>query len=751
MPEIQKYNLREKMQEADEKYMGDPAVAGMSAMTHYRYNNSTRTQMYNSHLNQFNNIRNPSFPFMFTGAENVVGRNSTGYEKSKSNYTVVKKIVKFEKYVGEKPFIYQLFVFDEDKKMYHVFTRKELHDLGQDYGFQYNNTFIDSLQPGDKIGADDVIYKSTSYDDSMNYCFGADLDVIYSYDPYASEDAAIIDDYAAEVLSTVHSKKIRWGWNDNDFPLNIYGDENNYLSLPWIGQIIDGYVASSRPHVKEQEGFDFKSENTRRILDGDRTIEYFGEAMVIDYDFYINNDNIPDNSFNHQLLELIDAQNKYWEEIQETCLWIMGTGEDYSHDVDLLYRDSIRFLNQNPKEKWNNGKSVFNNIEICIWLANYNPLSEGGKFTSRYGNKSVVSQVRRNWEMPFTASGRRAHVILNLPAITNRTTGNVIHEMDSTWILTQNRQRIAEAETMEEKEYIFFELIREFNATQLESVQATYARLTPEERKEYMESVVRDGIFIHQDSLPNDDPESDMFYKLRSIHEKNPWLQPETMYVYKYGQIYPMGQKFCMGSLYFLALKQNDLRGFSARSTGAVNMKGLPERSYKNKKNESAFSDTAIRFGEYENMTFLIGLEAEELACTHAMYRTSLDAVGDLTKAQFMKKGLGKFKKFYKSRAAEIFYVIYKSLGNELTFKNPDTRLDTIDDTVIKAHEYDGKTYLCTDMEMYEREAYDKIRSRVLDKYTLLSGPELEKKIEEEFARTPFIMGRGKHKKSDFK
>ena len=41
---------------------------------------------------------------------------------------------------------------------------------------------------------------------------------------------------------------------------------------------------------------------------------------------------------------------------------------------------------------------------------------------TRYGNKSVISEIRDDEDMPYTKDGRRVDLILNLLAIINRTT-----------------------------------------------------------------------------------------------------------------------------------------------------------------------------------------------------------------------------------------------------------------------------------------------------------------------------------------
>ena len=48
-----------------------------------------------------------------------------------------------------------------------------------------------------------------------------------------------------------------------------------------------------------------------------------------------------------------------------------------------------------------------------------------------------------------------------------------------------------------------------------------------------------------------------------------------------------------------MKLKQSDRRGFSARSTGALDSKSLPTRSFKSKSHLERISSSCIRFGEW--------------------------------------------------------------------------------------------------------------------------------------------------------
>ena len=737
MPEVQKYNLKEQLIRADREFQNSPAVAGSNSMTFFRYNNSTRTQMFTAHLNQIINIIEPEFPLVFGGAENVVGKNSSGYKKTTSDIEVFRKVVKFEELVN-RPYVYQLFYWDRKKKMYDVYERTEVKDLGQDYGYKYNNETIDSLAEGDFVPEGTIMYKSNSYDEHMNYRYGRNLNVIYTLDPFTAEDAAVISEYASEAMTTLHSTKIGWGWNNNDIPLNLYGGDEEYRPLPWIGERIEGYITSCRPQINEQLAYDFTHRNLTKIREGDRTIEYQGTGIVVDYDIYCNNPDIKENSFNAQILMLLNAQTEYWQEIKDVCLEIINSGKDYSRKIDLLYKKSMEFIDPNPNRKWNNGSSVFGNLEFRIHVIEYQPLMKGGKFTARYGNKSVVSEVRPNYLMPFTPDGRRADVILNLLAITNRTTAFVPHEMHITWATGCTQREMQKAKTLKEREKLLFDMIKRLNKDQYEQMYHVYKGLSTEAKEKYIENVMENGINIHQDMINEDES---IFYKLMRIEKEVDYLKPDDLYIYRWGHVHRMNANYYMGKMYFFPLKQTDKRGFSVRSTGAVNMKGLPERSYKNKRNEAAFSDTAIRFGEYEALNFLIGLEPDELVCMETFYRTSPEATSDLTKAQFTKKRMAQFKKYYKSRAAEIFTVLYKHLGLELKFENSEDDLRSIDNTHIKEHNYDGHTYLCTDYEFYLLELRDRIRDAILHENVLLSGDELERRIQEEMESANVVIG----------
>lgn len=366
MSEMQKYSLKEELDKADKKYQGSSSLLGMTALTMPGYINSMRSVMFTSHLKQFLNLQNPEFPYVFTNAENLVGKYSSGYKTVKHDCEIVRKIAKFDEILDE-PNIYKLFLFDKKKKKYDVVTRKKVEDLTENFGFDYNNEVIDSYDEGDTIPADTVLYKSTSYDEDMNYSYGRNVRVMYTLDPYTSEDAAVVSRSLANELTSIETEVITIGLNDNDYFINLHSNDNDtkesytmvpnkkgkYKPLPEIGEVISGHLAAIRRQFNNQLLYDFKGSTLNEIHEGD-LIYYIGNNNeVLDYTIYNNNEEIADNSFTEQINKYLRGQNKYYQEILETCEEIMSSGFEYSRDIDYLYKRAKEMLD--TKKKWKEG------------------------------------------------------------------------------------------------------------------------------------------------------------------------------------------------------------------------------------------------------------------------------------------------------------------------------------------------------------------------------------------------------------
>ena len=735
MPEVQKYNLVDKLREADEKYMGSTALAGKSGMTFYQHNNSSRTIMYNSHMNQFVNIYYPTFPYLFTGMENTAGKYSECYKRAKHDFEVYKKVVKFGD-ILDNPLNYFLFLYDHKHDKSHVVERKVYEDLTEVYGFPYVNDKIDSLNEGDDIHEGEMLYHSTSLDENENYRYGRNAVTMYLLDPYSSEDAAIVSESFAKKMESVEIEDLTYSVNENEIPINYFGKDCQYKSIPEIGDTINGIAAVLRPQFNNRLLYDFKDKNLTGIKEGDKVIYYEGEGTVIDYEIYCNNPNLEFTDYNNQYIKYLNSQKKFWQEIHDTIKEIKKSGSKYTNKIDYLYKRSKDFIDS--ERKWREGDNAVSNLMIKVIVAKRVPLAKGNKFTGRYGNKSVISVIRPDSEMPHTKDGKTVEVILNLLAIVNRTTAFAPMEIYGTFILDRAREQLAKMKKREDQEKLLFEMLEIFDHDYGLEQKDIYRNLSNKEKDEYMSDCITDGIYVRIDESRPDD--ITFFYRLVDLTKKYKWIKPYDLYVNKWGREYPVLNKACVGEMYLFRLKQSGKKGFSARSTGAINTKNLPERSYKNRNHLERTSDTAIRFGEFESLNFLIGMMPEELALFHALYRTSEQGRKDLLFSQFNDEIKLDLPKKYKSVVAEIFNVIYKSLSLELEFGDEDNIIDAYDTDEYKEHELDGEYYLCTDAEFYLIEHEIEFRKLYLEQHHIVDEEELNKAVDAEMEEARKIM-----------
>lgn len=739
MADVQKYSLIDSLNSMDEKYTGDLSLLGISALTVPAHVNSMRTTMLTSHIRQYLTPLNPEFPFLFMNSENVVGEYSGGYKKAKHDMKVIKKIVKYGD-ILENPISYLLFVFDEEKQKFDVIKRKEVEDLTENFGYQYNNKVLDTFDEGDVIDKGTILYKSSSYDEDMNFSYGKNVCTMFTLDPYTAEDAATVSESLANEFLTIEPDTISINLNDNDYLLNMYGNKKHYKTIPDIGETFVGFLAAYRRFFKNQILFDFSDKSLMEIHDGDQVIYAQGKHQVLDIDIFYNSEELVESPFMDQINGYIRSQEKYYQEIKEVCEDIMNSGYEYTNDVEYMYKRSIEMLDK--KKRWKEGDSAFSNIVINVLVKKVVPLSEGQKITGRYGNKSVISKVVADDQMPFTEDGRRVDLKINVLAIPNRTIAQVIIETCITAFAYQLRKYMKTLKTYKEKEDILFDFLHIWNSEQEKEFYKDYKKLSKKEQKNWIDAAISDGIYLHQQPLWDETP---VFYRIRELMQHFDFLQPENVYIRKWGRVIKTLSKRWIGYMYCIKLKQSDRRGFSVRSTGAIDTKSLPTRSYKSKAHKEKYSSTAVRFGEFESLNFSIGIIPDDLALFHLLYRTSLKGRKDLLKMMFKVNDSDDstvmLDDSYTSRVAEIFNVIMKSLGVEVIFKDDDNELLSLSTENIDCYTIDDITYFCTEYEAFLHKRISEITKEVLSEKGIITTEELNNEVERIMRERKYITG----------
>lgn len=734
MANIKKFSLIDSLKKADVELTGSPSLLGITSLTYPNYVSSMRANMFTSHIKQCMTLLHPDIPYLFTHNENLVGDHSSGYKEAKKDYEVYRRISKFEDIV-DKPFVYELIVYDKEKDEYDVIHRKSHEDLTEAFGYQYNNDFIDNLEEGDIINKGDVLYKSTSYDDYMNYGYGKNVTVAYSFDAFSSEDAAIGSKSLCDLFASIDSEVVSINLNNNDYLLNLYGDKKHYKVLPDLGEFCSGRIAVSRRLFNKQTLFDFKSDMLNTILDSDNVYYIGNNSRVVDITIFNNAEERHDNPFYDQINKYLDSQTKYYNEIIETVEEIVDSGSKCSNELDYLYKRALEMVD--TEKKWREKDSVYDNLSIKVTIMRRAPLTKGSKVTGRYGNKSVIATIREDEDMPVTEDGRRVDLILNMLGIINRTTAMPLYEMFINSASRKIRHKMSELKTLKEKETLLFDYINIWNEDQYSEMYKYYKSLSKKEKESYIQDAIDDGIYIKQTPLWETKP---IFYRCLDLMEKYPFIKRDDMYIKKWGKLHKVLTPTVVGEMYCMKLKHSDKRGFSARSTGAIDDKGLPSRSFKSKAHLEKASSSCIRFGEFETLNFSIGVLPEDLAVFHALYRTSIKGRKDIVMSMFDEEGVRSIDDKYTSRVAEIFNVTLKELGIEINFLDEDY-VGPINDTNLTTHTLGSKTILCSDYKFFIIERVDEIVKDIYKTEPVITEPDLRERIITTLENTKYLVG----------
>ena len=344
----------------------------------------------------------------------------------------------------------------------------------------------------------------------------------------------------------------------------------------------------------------------------------------------------------------------------------------------------------------------------------------------------MQAKIVPDYLMPFTEDGRKVEVLISILALTNRTTAFVPHEMYITFLTGCTVREMKKHENMEEKKELLFDIIKRLSIDQYNQEWAKYSSYNEEKKLEYIQDAEERGIPIHVDMINEDES---IFFKLKRAEEELDYVKPDVLYQYKWGHVYRIDRPHYIGKMYFIPLRQTDRKNYSCRATGAVNQKGLPERSFKNKRYESAYSDTAVRFGEYEMPCFLIGMTPEEVTCLEAYYRTSPEASSALVNAQFLEQRMMEYLPFYKSVTGVIFKVLMKHLGFDMWFGDEYDTIKPHDNEVVREHILDGEVINCTNADFEYYLLRSKIRHAILRRKGPQTKARLDRLVKEELEK----------------
>ena len=643
----------------DENYM-----LGRTLLQPFEPSNSgSRALMSSIHAEHFMVLSNGEVPIIQTGFETEFGRNSTSYVLSDADYRVIQKINKFTFNNNH----YYLIIQNIETGEYDVIERVTYKHNTESYGYMWDNSRLDALQPGMLIAKDSIIKTSKGFDEYGNKMNGVNLLTMYLSCAQNMEDSIIISESAAQKLETNLIKSTGITINDNDILLNLYGDNNTHKAFPDIGERVqNGIFCSIRRVENNNILFSLSQQRQRDIMISDRNILLDG--YVCDIDVYCNNiEALGESEYNQQLYKYYQEKINFCQRINDFVSPLAMNGK-LSYNLKKLYsrcRDAL-MGKEYYKEK------QFNNVIMEVTVMQPLVMEPGDKLADRYGGKGVVSQILPDDRMPMLDNGRRIEIIKNQSTCINRENIGQLHEQSISFI----GMRILDyfrTGTLSYTEMcnIWYDFVSMVDKDQAQLAKSIIDFNDENEAKVFIDSILMDdGIIIS--TPPFTTPIN--IDTIREIYDKFDWIKPYHIMMpmeNSNGNIryVPSRRRLVVGKIYNYRLKQYAEEKFSVTSLSATNLKNLNTRSKANKIYETKYTKTPIMFGPMESGD-LAHLGMQYVVMNLMLYSSSPQA-----RRLFEELLIGnpydidiKLDADSRNRNAEIINSLFKTMGLRLVF-----------------------------------------------------------------------------------
>lgn len=559
-----------------------------------------RKILFSTQANHIIPISSPEVPFVSTGYENRFGDLASCILSSGAECEVLHIVPKFSFAPRQ---IYYIIVKDKNSNIYRVFERTSYDHTTESYGYLYNNTYMDSLSVGDTIPQETIIRKSNSYDDYGNREDGVNILCAYLATDKTMEDSVIFSKSGAAKMGTSLISEVNIILNDNDIPLNLYGDyeSGEYKSFPDIGEKIEnGILCAIRRENREESLFTQSYAKLKEIMMSDD--KFTREGIITDIDIKINNPALLEKFYNTQLGKYYMELKRFAQDLVNIRNEIITSNPDAQFDYELekLFFNAGRILKGDQYTK--DGKK-FTNATLTITVLKNEPLGEGDKVSDRYGGKGVVSFILPDHLMPQTEHGEVVDAIINQSTCVNRLNPGQLFETSLTHIGSSICRYIS---THILSPYESMDMLIEFTEIvcpeQAQSLRETKERYNEEELEYLIDSIIDDGM-INLSLRPIMDNMT--LDKLDLIYQRFPWIQQTQLIVPQEdsnGNIryIPSRRKIICSKKYMFRLKQIAEDKFSSTSLSATNIKNQNTKSKNSKAYKSLHSNTPISMGTME-------------------------------------------------------------------------------------------------------------------------------------------------------
>lgn len=326
-------------------------------------------------------IINPEVPIVGTGYENRFGDYSSSIEEADTDYQIIAKI---SKYSFSPNHHYWLIRKDLHSNKIDMVERIACFHITEKYGFLYNNTYIDTINTGDIIKKGTVIRTSLAFDKYKNRMDGVNLNVLYQALDANMEDSVIISDTAAAKMTAPLVKEVDIIINENDIPINYYGNDEIYKPMPDIGEKTKDAILMALRKENRENALYSQSVDKLKVLEMNDD-KYLLHGTVVDIDIFCNNPENLDGYSQAQFKLYYNEKKRMSQEFISVLTPLIASGCTLSDDLRELLGISKKVVNGAKYIE----KREFSNLMIRLTVLEELPLCVGDKISNRYGETLI--------------------------------------------------------------------------------------------------------------------------------------------------------------------------------------------------------------------------------------------------------------------------------------------------------------------------------------------------------------------------
>ena len=630
-------------------------------------NSGVRKIMDGTHQSHSLVLSRGEIPYLSTGFENRFGDESSSVIEVKDDYVILAKVSKFDYAPNHH---YYLILQNIHNKEIDVIERISYKYITEAYGYLYNNSYMDSYFPGNQILRGTVLRRSTGFDQFGNKTNGSNVNVTYMALDGNMEDSVIISDYCSTNLSAPLIRNVKVMINENDIPLNIYGNDEVYKIFPDIGEDVkNGILMAYRREKKEEAIYTQSIDRLQQIMMSDDKITIKGK--VIDINIYCNNkEALQDGLYNQQFASYYANRIRMCSEIVQVVGPYIASGCEMSYDMQKLF---ARCKDEVNGKLYIDKRKLFSNIIIEFTVMEDRILGIGDKVADRYGGKGVVSKIVPRERMPRLPNGQYVDMIKNSSTMYGRENAGQVFEYEINYISMNILDKIRNSNmSLEESIDLVLKFVKIQSPTQYRDMKDYVSVLDRDGLVSFMESILN-RTCINVSNLPMS--ETMTIDKLAELYDAFPWINQVKCTVPirdSNGNVRYVETRrpMIIAPQYCLRLKQFAEEKFSAVSLSSTNIKNENSKSKASKNYREPYSSTAIKFGYMESGD-LNHAGAESIVLNFMLHSISPHgrrlveqvAVGDPYNVDV------KLDTKAKNRSAEILNARLKTMGYRIRFK----------------------------------------------------------------------------------